>query len=370
MNSIAYEEIIAFHPGYYVKEMIEEYDMSQKELAKRLDTTEKTVSELINGNINLQDDMALKLSIVFDTSIDLWFNINFTYIKKRQEIEKMKFDNEQSEFINLIDYKFWEKLDLVKTCRNKLEKVKEMQRFFKVSNLEVLKKRDFLVQCRTAVSDVKEVNVINSNAWVQTALNLGREKTVDTYDREMLNVAIPKLRAMTTMHPKDFYPKMIEILASCGIALVVIPNLKNCGVNGAVKWINGNKVVLAINDRRKYADVFWFSFFHEIGHVLQEKKSMLIISEVGKHALNCENDVMDKLEKEADIFAQNLLIPKEAYREFVFEGVFTESAVRKFAKIIDIQPGIVVGRLQNDRFLDYNTSLNSLKTKYCVTVNE
>ncbi len=63
------------------------------------------------------------------------------------------------------------------------------------------------------------------------------------------------------------------------MAFVLLPHLKNSGVNGAVKWINKQKVILAMNDRRKYADTFWFSLFHEIGHVFQKKVAMLIVSQ-------------------------------------------------------------------------------------------
>ena len=68
MNKIEYEELIAFHPGYYVKDYIEDQGITQEELAKRLQTTPKYVSDLVNGRINLTDEMVLKLSIVFGTS--------------------------------------------------------------------------------------------------------------------------------------------------------------------------------------------------------------------------------------------------------------------------------------------------------------
>ena len=40
-NYIEYNDKIAFHPGYYIKEIIEESGLSQKDFAKRLDTTPK-----------------------------------------------------------------------------------------------------------------------------------------------------------------------------------------------------------------------------------------------------------------------------------------------------------------------------------------
>ena len=90
MNKIEYEELIAFHPGYYIKDYIEEQGITQEEFAKRLQTTPKYVSDLVNGRINLTGEMALKLSSVFGASETMWLNLNKNYIEKKLEIEKKK----------------------------------------------------------------------------------------------------------------------------------------------------------------------------------------------------------------------------------------------------------------------------------------
>lgn len=72
---------------------------------------------------------------------------------------------------------------------------------------------------------------------------------------------MPTLRSMTIEETEKFLPKIKEILAECGVAFVLLPHLKNSGINGAVKWINEDRVVLAMNNRKLNADIFWFSFF-------------------------------------------------------------------------------------------------------------
>lgn len=368
MNKIEYEELIAFHPGYYVKDYIEDQGITQEELAKRLQTTPKYVSDLVNGRINLTDEMVLKLSIVFGTSTTMWLNLNQKYIEKKLEIEKRIQLDKECELVRQIEYKFWVELGLVKATRVATEKVMELQRYFKVSSLSVLSERDFLVQYRTSVPEVTDVNVINANAWVQTAINIGSGMDVEPYDKKKLSAAIPEIRSMTVQDPKKFYPRLKELLASCGVALVLLPNLKNCGVNGAVKWLGKDKVVLALNDRRKYADTFWFALFHELGHVLQQRVKVLLVSEKNKAGLETDA-LIQKLEMEADLFSQDTLIPKDEYLEFIEDnpGGFTSDSVRAFAKKINILPGIVVGRLQQDQYLTYQTNLNSLKIKYVIS---
>ena len=78
MNN-TYNDKIAFHPGYYIKEIIEESGLSQKDFAKRLDTTPKNLSILVRGEQSLSIDIAMKLSRMLGTSVDYWLNLQKSY---------------------------------------------------------------------------------------------------------------------------------------------------------------------------------------------------------------------------------------------------------------------------------------------------
>ncbi len=90
MNRIIYKDLIAFHPGCYIKEYIKGHSISQEELAKRLQVTPKYIENLVNGNIPFTDEMAIKLSAMFGTSTELWLNLNQSYIEKKLKIERQK----------------------------------------------------------------------------------------------------------------------------------------------------------------------------------------------------------------------------------------------------------------------------------------
>jgi len=305
-NKIEYDELIAFHPGYYVKGLIEEMGITQEELAKRMQATPKYISDLVNGRINLTDEMVLKLSIVFGTSTGLWLNLNQKYIEKKLEIERRESMDAECEIARALDYSFWVRLGLVNETRSAVEKVCELQRYFKVASLSVLREKDFLVQYRTSVSEVKDINVISANAWVQTAINLGAEQETAAFDRKKLRAVLPEILSMSTQDPETFRSGLKTLLADCGVALVLLPNLRNCGVNGAVKWLGKDKAVLALNDRKKYGDAFRYSRFHELGHVFQHRIKVLNIS--GDYASELRaNETMARLEAEADAFAREAM---------------------------------------------------------------
>ena len=355
MNNKHYKDLYAFHPGYYVNQLIEELEIAQEEFALRMGVSAKTISLLVHGETDLSEDMALKLSNMFGMSIDVWLNLQKEYLKKVLEIEREL--DQQKEIASLIDYSFFIKLGILPPTSNVMEKIQNLCSYFKVSNLSTLKEPDLLANFRTGIRIVEEKNIINANAWLQTAVNIGREMDCGDFNERKLKAYIPEIRSMTLQSPREFYPRLVEIFKDCGICFVLLPQLKNCGINGAVKWINKQKVVLAINDRMHYADVFWFSLFHEIKHVLQKKITKTIISGI------YQTDIDEALEEEANLFSRNTLIPIDKFDKYIQTNKITTTSIISFAKSIDIHPGIVVGRLINEKKI-HPSYYHNLRSKY------
>lgn len=88
MNKIEYENLIAFHPGYYINDMIEEKDLSVKAFANKLGVSESEMKKLINGDMDVSSELANKLSETLGTSKDLWLNLQNSYNIKYEEIKK------------------------------------------------------------------------------------------------------------------------------------------------------------------------------------------------------------------------------------------------------------------------------------------
>ena len=63
---------IAIPPGMTIKEVLENRHMTQKELASRMDMSEKHISKLINGEVPLTQDVALRLERVFGVDASFW----------------------------------------------------------------------------------------------------------------------------------------------------------------------------------------------------------------------------------------------------------------------------------------------------------
>ena len=89
-NVNEYKVIVAYHLGYYIVDIIEDMEISQAEFATRMGTTAKTLSQLINGQANISNDLAKKLSVMLGTSVEVWQNLQNTYDQKLIEIQQAK----------------------------------------------------------------------------------------------------------------------------------------------------------------------------------------------------------------------------------------------------------------------------------------
>ena len=137
-NIEEYKDIMAFHPGYYIAEIIEDMGMSQVEFATRMGTTTKTLSCLLNGQANISNDLAKKLSAMLGTSAEVWLNLQASYDQKVIEIQQMKDFDAQEAVARLIDYKFFIEVAGLPPVRDIREKVANLCKYFKVSDLRII----------------------------------------------------------------------------------------------------------------------------------------------------------------------------------------------------------------------------------------
>lgn len=84
------------HPGLILKELyLTPLKISTVDLCINIKVARKTVSELINGHTGVSADMALKLAKTFDTTPELWLNMQRNY-DLWYAIRKVELNNVQS----------------------------------------------------------------------------------------------------------------------------------------------------------------------------------------------------------------------------------------------------------------------------------
>lgn len=340
--------IIATPPGVTIKEQLIIRNMRQKEFALRMGMSEKHISKLINGEVQLTADMALKLEMVLGIPAHFWSNLEIIYREKLLKIQAENEMDEEIEIANLIPYNEIAKYHWVPECKRKEEKVINLRKFFEVSQLNLVK--DPLIPniaCRKLGTGEKSNFAVLT--WVQKVKLEARKIATRPIDITKLKEAIPVLRKMTEQNPSSFCPVLHETLKSCGIALIFLPHIKGSFLHGAT-FSDNSKIVIGMTARGKDSDKFWFSFFHEIGHIVLNHLSLTEGTE-------------QKDENDADNFSKNILIPENEFKKFTDKKIFNADTITEFAKNIEINPGIVVGRLQKDGLVPYSR-FNNMKAKY------
>jgi Zn-dependent peptidase ImmA (M78 family) len=123
---------------------------------------------------------------------------------------------------------------------------------------------------------------------------------------------------------------------------------------GASKWLTPTKAMILLGLRGKREDQFWFSFFHEAGHILNDSRKDVYINDGTRD---------DRREKDADTFATSLLVPPQFHPRL--QCLKTKTELIAFAKETGISPGIVAGQFQH---LTHKWNwFNGLKRKFTWT---
>ena len=284
-----------------------------------------------------------------------WLNLQNTYDVKVAEIVEQKELEEGSEkdICEMIDFKYFKEEGYVPDKRYSLkEKIIELRKILGVASLENLTSFNHLVSYRNTRKFTTK-SIVNSNVMLELASKKARDTTTTKLNRKKLEKSLPVLRELTRQDPEVFPQRLYDILLDCGVVLVGLPALPNANLNGATKKFSNGSALLLLTDRNKASDIFWFSLFHEIGHILENDFS----SDEG----NSESYL--RSEEQADRFAKDFLIRPEDYQAFVETGNFDKTDILRFSEEIDIHPSVVLGRLQNEGILGFDR-FRELKENY------
>ncbi|BAU62877.1 plasmid maintenance system antidote protein [Stanieria sp. NIES-3757] len=347
-------------PGETLEEILEEKGMSQAELAERTGRPKKTISEIINGKAAITPETALQLERVLGVPAGFWNNRERQYREALAHREERKRLESQVSWLERIPVRDMVKQQWIQSYQDKVEQLREVLNFFAVASPEQWEE----IWGKTSIVDYRKSNAFESDrsavaAWLRKGEIDAEEIVCADYDSTKFKKALEKIRALTIESPEVFQPTMVQLCAESGVALVFVPQLTKTRTCGATHWLSSKKALIQLSLRYKTNDHFWFSFFHEAGHILLHGKKDIFLE--GKDIQ--DNSKQDK-EKEADNFAADLLIPPNELEKFVKSSQrFSKEAIKQFASLIGITPGIVVDRLQNDKKLQ-RSHCNDLKQRF------
>ena len=338
------------HPGILLLAELEKQHMKQSELAIRTGVSEKHVSTVVKGTKPLSPSFARKLDVALGAESGTWAKYQAAYDDyEEMQKERNNVGEEEIDVLHqlkdVVDY-FLESGDMHNHCGD-VERVLQLRTVLRIANLTSIPKIRYNAAYRAQTSGNVQVNLYVLFAW-QRMCELRTEK-VDVrvpFDRQKLLDAIPELRRILNakLPAKNVVESLKSVFLKCGIAFDFVPHFRGAPVQGFIKQTDENKIVLCVTNRGKKADRFWFSLFHEIGH--------LINGDLNVRFVDFES-VKSDVEGKADAFARDALIPADRYYEFCSTRNYNSlDEVKRFSREIGVPPWIIIGRLKHDEKIE------------------
>ena len=257
----------AVPPGMTIKEVLEDHHMTQKELAARLGLSEKHISKLINGEVPLTQDVAIRLERVLDIEASFWNGLEAAY---REAILKVEYENSIDEEINFakpFGYAKLARLGIVPETKKAAEQVNNLQKFFEVASLKHVADEMVMPLVYENIKDMEPDKKSAIYTLVQITKGRARFVEVNPYNAELLEKFIPKIKDLSSEPLIGVKEPLKDMLAACGVIIVYLPIIDNI-TSTCITYSKGNSIVLGIPTED--SEAFW-TLLGEALHNLVER---------------------------------------------------------------------------------------------------
>lgn len=348
-------------PGETLQEVLDERQMTQADLAERMGRPKKTINELVQGKASITPETSLQLERVLGVPAGFWNNLERNYRDYEARREEEKRLASSGGWLRKIPVRKMAALGWIEEREDPVGQARELLNFFGIASPDRWRDVFELPQASFRHTGKFESETGSLAAWLRKGTLEGQRIACTPFDRDRFKSVLVEARKLTREPPEVFSEALVERCASVGVAVAFVPELPGCRANGATRWLSPQKALIQISLRYRWADVLWFSFFHEAAHVLLHgKREVFIEGEDGG-----PGEALERKEHEADRFAARLLISAEdleRLRPQARARRLSRARVQAFADDMGIHPGIVVGRLQHEGWLPH-AHLNGLRTR-------
>lgn len=327
--------------GLQLKEYLDFYNISNNDFSERIGTTSKNLIDIINGDVQLSQNMIYNISFITDIPVSYIENVELNY----------KFDNTINvfleknnltikEFINKFSYKEFSKEYEVKFTDEKSDIwiAKDILKYLRITNPELLYKQDNTIFYKSK-NDKPEL----LSLWLERCYKVVSNQKVGIYDKDNIEILVDYIRdcAKNNIFNKE---ELIKKFNEYGIFLAIEKDLKGSKIRGAFKVLNDKPAIYISKKHNRYADIY-FALLHELAHCKSDfnrAKSGSIVS------TDDDNDLED-YELKADSTALNWMINDSLY------NVIKDNY--KDIDSFDVIKSFFVYRLAKDNIIKYSSDL-------------
>jgi plasmid maintenance system antidote protein VapI len=352
-------------PGATIASVLAERDISTPDFGRRVGLQEEEVRRLLAGDLPITVDLARRLAQIVGATTNFWLTREAQFLEDRARVDADLWSRQLP--IQQMAAFGW--VDKPKTWKDRIALSLE---FFGVSSVEAWEehydRQVYASHYRT--SPTYELDPLAATVWLRAGERLVKSRgPIPQFDHEAFAAAIPRFRQLTRRRdPELFIPELVATSATCGVHVAVVRAPSGCPASGASR-IYDSRPLIQLSARYLTDDHFWFTFFHEVGHVLNHHldRGFLDILEstvTDEEPAGEETGTGDELEQEANAFATGCLLGEDAEHVLARDsGRWSHRSIIREAVRLGIAPGILVAQLQNAGVIP-RSHFNRLKRTY------
>lgn len=327
--------------GLQLKEYLEFYNISNNDFSERIGTTSKNLIDIINGDVQLSQNMIYNISFITEIPVSYIENVELNY-KFDNTINVFLEKNNLSlkEFINKFSYKEFSKEYEVKFTDEKSDIwiAKDILKYLRITNPELLYKQDNTIFYKSK-NDKPEL----LSLWLERCYKVVSNQEVGIYDKDNIEILVDYIRdcAKNNIFIKE---ELIKKFNEYGIFLAIEKDLKGSKIRGAFKVLNDKPAIYITKKHNRYADIY-FALLHELAHC----KSDFNRAKSGSIVSTDDDKDLEDFELKADSTALNWMINDSLYN--IIKNNY------KDIDSFDVIKSFFVYRLAKDNIIKYSSDL-------------
>jgi len=335
--------------GYTLAEKLDEMEMSSIEFAVRTGLSEKTVSQILGGKSAITPASAVLCERVTHIPARFWLNRQALYDEYRAKEEQKQVLQMSYDWARKFNYNIMAKYGWVPKCNKIEDKAMNLLSFFGVASHQAWEdyylNKKLNVAFRISLHGTKDAYALS--AWLRQGELQSKEiKDLPTFSVDVLKAKLPEFKTLMTKGADDYPKKLQRMCQDIGIALVYTRCIPKTPLSGCARWV-GDTPIIQISGRGKKFDKFWFSFFHEVGHIILHGKKDIFLEDI-----DYSGKQEDK-EKAADNFASDIILSKEQEDTIINGNDFSIPTLTSYAQMYETNVAMIIGRLHKLSVLKY-----------------
>lgn len=339
-------------PGNTIVQILRDRGMSITEFSKEIGQSHDEVQALLDGRAPISIATARQLARVLGASVEFWMSRDCQY---RDNVARLTLVHK--EWLAELPVADMVKYNWMGPIPEPSMALASCLRYFDVPSVSVWSTRYEKLSEHYAFrkSDSAESRPAAIAAWLRQGEIEAAQVECCEWNRVLLQSSLPRMRSLTKIKdPNVFIPKLQDLCAKCGVAVVIVRAPSGCPASGATRFLPNGKALLQLSFRYLKDDHFWFSFFHEVGHLLLHGETGFFIE--GDRSSDSPE------EQAANDFAADVIVPTE-YKGELMKLRADANSVMRFAVRVGVSAGIIVGQLQHLEVIGHER-LNHLKRSY------